>query len=341
MSNDVLFVCGSLNQTTMMHQIAMQMPGQNCYFTPFFADGLMEQLSNWKLLDFTILGGRHRLNTERYLAQHDLAVDFGGQRRSYDLVVTCTDLIIQHSLHGKQIVLVQEGMTEPETLAYTLVKQYQWPRWVANTAATGLSDAYRYFCVASPGYRELFIRKGVRPEKLVVTGIPNFDQVSQYRRNYFPLRHFVLAATSSTRETLKWDNRLEFLHKVRRIAAGRLVVIKLHPNENVGLARREINHVIPEALVLEEGNLNHMIANCDVFITQTSSATFVGLALGKEVYTDLDVDQLRQLMPLQNGGTSALRIAELCERLLDQRVFVPRALPLGTLTRRNAPGVAH
>ena len=30
------------------------------------------------------------------------------------------------------------------------------------------------FCVASEGYRDLFISKGVKPEKIYVTGIPNF-----------------------------------------------------------------------------------------------------------------------------------------------------------------------
>jgi hypothetical protein len=46
---------------------------------------------------------------------------------------------------------------------------------LAGTAATGLSDAYHAFCVASEGYRDFFIRKGARPEKIIITGIPNFD----------------------------------------------------------------------------------------------------------------------------------------------------------------------
>ncbi|MFH0344868.1 MAG: hypothetical protein ACHBNF_22705 [Chromatiales bacterium] len=69
-----------------------------------------------------------------------------------------------------KLVLVQEGMTDPETLTFHLVKVLKLPRWIAQTAATGLSDLYDIFCVASDGYRDLFIRKGVRPDKMRVTG---------------------------------------------------------------------------------------------------------------------------------------------------------------------------
>ena len=52
-------------------------------------------------------------------------------------------------------------------------------------------------------------------------------------------------------------------------------------------------------------------------ITEHSTCTFVGLALGKEVHTELDINQLRQLMPIQNGGTSARRIGNICRRVLN------------------------
>jgi hypothetical protein len=35
---------------------------------------------------------------------------------------------------------------------------------------TGLSHVYAAFCAASSGYRDLFVRKGVRPERIEVTG---------------------------------------------------------------------------------------------------------------------------------------------------------------------------
>lgn len=317
MKKNILLVGGSLNQTTMMHQIATHLSSEHeCFFTPFFDDGVLGYVSQKGWLDFSILGGKHRRNTEAYLQRQGLPIDHGGQARPYDLVITGTDLIIPGSLRSKRLVLVQEGMLEAEGALYQLVRTIGLPRYIANTAATGLSNAYDLFCVASPGYRDLVIGKGVDPRKVVVTGIPNFDNVQRYRENDFPMHHFVLAATSSNRETFHWDDREAFIRKARAIARGRTLVFKLHPNENVPRARREIEKVAPEAIIFEEGNTNHMIANCDVLITQTSSVTFVGLALGKEVYSDLNLDELRRLLPTQNGGTSASRIAENCCSLL-------------------------
>lgn len=316
MGANILLIGGSLNQTTMMHQIAACLPEQYCYFTPFFADGLLGHLSRMGLADFTILGGKHLQNTLSYLDKHHLPVDMGGQARQYDAIITCTDLIIQKNIRGKRLILVQEGMTEPEGLLYQLVQRLKLPRFLANTAATGLSDAYDLFCVASAGYRDLFIRKGVRPEKIAVTGIPNFDYAAAYLNNDFPYRDYVLAATSCARETFKPDDRPAFIRKTLEIANGRQVIFKLHPNENFSRARREIQALAPNALIFTHGNTNHMIANCSVLVTQYSSVVYVGMALGKEVHSYFDVEVLRRLTPLQNSGASAQRIAELCRQLL-------------------------
>jgi hypothetical protein len=58
-----------------------------------------------------------------------------------------------------------------------------------------------------------------------------------------------------------------------------------------------------------------MIANCDVLVTQYSSVVFVGLALGKECHSYFDLGDLRELLPIQNGGTSAAAIARVCEEV--------------------------
>ncbi len=336
MAKNILLICGSLNQTTMMHQISQHLSGFNCFFTPFYTDGILGELSRRKMLDFTILGGKHRKNTDEYLRNEHLPVDEGGRSRNYDVVFTCTDLIIQRNISRKRIILVQEGITEPEGLRYQLVRWLGFPRFLANTAATGLSCAYDLFCVASPGYRDLFIRKGVPRQKIAVTGIPNFDHFDQYKNNDFPYHNYVLVATSNNREVFKPDDRRTFLRKVRTIAAGRKVIFRLHPNENVRRAKREIEQSLPESLIFEDGNTNLMIANCDVLVTQTSSVTFVGLAMGKKVYSDLDLDQLHQLMPIQNQGTSALNIAEHCRNLVYSLPVSGRKTPLfGSIAREK------
>ena len=311
MAKKILLIGGSLNQTTMMHQIASHLSEYECYFTPFYADGMIGILSKLHLLDFSILGGNHRKATMKYLEENNLGIDVGGKRHKYDAVITGTDLLVQNNIRGKKLVLVQEGMTEREDFMFTLVKHLKFPRYLANTAATGLSDAYDVFCVASEGYRDLFVLKGARADKLIVTGIPNFDDAAKYVENELPCQNYVLVATSSIRETGKFDFRIQFLEEVKRIACDREVIFKLHPNENHKRAMKEIRKIFPSSKICIAGNINEMIANCEVLITQYTSAVFIGLALGKKVHSYFDVNELRQLLPVQNKGKSAQRIASI------------------------------
>ncbi len=323
----VLFICGSMNQTTMMHQIYDHLSDFNCYFSPYYSDGIINFFSKTELLNFSILGGQFRQRTIEYIAANNLKLDLGGKDRNYDIVVTCSDLIIPKNIRNKKVVLVQEGMTDPENFIYLLVKYLKFPRWLASTSTTGLSDAYDKFCVASPGYRKLFINKGVDPNKIVITGIPNFDNCKNYLRNNFPHKHYVLAATSDTRETYKYENRKKFIKKVVEIADGREIIFKLHPNENFKRSTKEINKYAPGALVYTSGNTEHMIANCDVLVTRFSSVVYVGLALGKKVYSEFDLEELKLLQPVQNGGKSANYIAELIRKMLRDEDIHVRYLP--------------
>jgi hypothetical protein len=174
------------------------------------------------------------------------------------------------------------------------------------------------FCVASEGYRDFFIRKGARADKIVVTGIPNFDDCNRYRANELPHRNYVLVCTSPLREVFRGEDRIAFIAKAVEIANGRPLMFKLHPNENAKRAIREVAKHAPGAQVCTTGSAEEMIANCDVLITRFSSTAFVGLALGKETYSDYDMDEMRCLMPIQNGA-AASNIAEVCRGLLEER----------------------
>jgi len=312
----ILFICGSLNQTTQMHQVSRHLPDYDCCFSPYYGDGIVKVLARRGLLDFTVLGGPFRQSTERYLQEHSCNIDHEGKSNNYELVVTCSDLIVQKNIRNKKVILVQEGMTDPENITYHLVRTLSLPRYLASTSMTGLSHAYKKFCVASEGYRDLFIKKGVRAEKIVVTGIPNFDNVRQYLNNDFPYKNFVFVATSDTRETFKFDNRKAFLKKAAGIADGRQLIFKLHPNENFGRSAKEIEKFAPGSLVLTDGNAHHMVANCDTLITQYSSLAFTGIALGKEVHSYFDLHMLRRLTPLQNEGSSGRKISDVCRSCL-------------------------
>ncbi len=312
----ILFICGSLNQTTMMHQISKYLSNCQCYFSPYYADKLIDSFAKKGLLDFSILGGNARAMTINYLQENGLSIDYNGVLNEYDLVFTCSDLIVQKNIRNTKIILVQEGMTDPKNIFYYLVKWFNLPRYIASTSANGLSDAYDYFCVASEGYKEFFIKNGIKAEKIIVTGIPNFDNAQKYYDNNFPFKDFVLVATSDSRETFKYENRKKFIEKAVKIAAGRQLIFKLHPNEFAPRAIKEIKEIVSDALVFSEGNVHEMIANCKILITKYSTCVYTGISLGKEVYSFFDLNMLNKLAPLQNKGTSAQRIAEIGEMLL-------------------------
>lgn len=305
----VLFICGSINQTSQMHQISKYLGDYEVRFTPYYAEGFVETLRRKDYLNFTVLGNKLAPRCLEYLRRHNLSIDMRGEEGGYDLVFTCSDLIVPSNIRDSKIMLVQEGMTDPENFLYRLVKTFNLPRYLASTSTTGLSNCYGYFCVASEGYRRLFVRKGVQPEKLRVTGIPNFDNCKRFLKNSFPHHGYVLVATSDMRETLKWENRKRFIRNCVALADGKQLIFKLHPNENVERATREINRFAPDALVFSTANTNHLIANCDVLVTRYSSVVYVGLALGKTVYSDFDVRQLADMTPIQNNGQSARLIA--------------------------------
>jgi hypothetical protein len=325
MTKKILFIGGSLNQTTMMHQISQYFSDCDCFFTPFYATGLIDNLVKKGFLNFTILGERFREQTEDYFNQHNLPMDYQARNHDYDLVFTCQDLIIPRNIRKNRIVLVQEGMTEPETLFYHMIKLFSLPRWMASTSMTGLSNNYDLFFVASKGYRELFISKGVEPTKMRVTGIPNFDNAVQYLHNDFPHRNYVLAATSDRRETMNYENRKKFIQKVIKIANGRQIIFKLHPNEYWERATWEINKYAPGALVYTNISINPLIANCDVLVTMYSSVVYIGMALGKEVHSYFRMELLQKLTPIQNDGTSAMEIARISRfHLLDDKYAFTR-----------------
>lgn len=63
MTKKILFICGSLNQTTIMHKIYVHLKDYDCYFTPYYADGFLKRFSEAGFWDFTILGGKLKNDT--------------------------------------------------------------------------------------------------------------------------------------------------------------------------------------------------------------------------------------------------------------------------------------
>ena len=129
------------------HAVAHHLQDEfECWFSPFYSDGLYNILaSHSRLLDFTVLGGNFRRQTDAYLRRHNLPIDYRGAAREYDLYVATTDLYVPKNLRKRPFILIQEGMTDPEGFMYHMVKWFKLPRYFASTSTNGLSHQYQYF----------------------------------------------------------------------------------------------------------------------------------------------------------------------------------------------------
>ncbi|WP_205529522.1 hypothetical protein [Taibaiella koreensis] len=321
MSKKILFLTGSLNQTSQMYQVASALGEFDCWFSQLFTDHpLVNFLKNkTRLLDKTIISEPHRKKAEAYLKERDCAIDYGGSRHRYDLIVCCSDLIVPAPLKQTRTVWIQEGMIDKMTLLSRIIKALRLPpTWCFNTSLNGSTNQCDLYCAASDGYRDYISGMGTDPGKIWVTGTPNYDHAAQFLDNDFPYHDYVMVATTDMRETARPENRVRFIKKCVAIAAGRPLLFKLHPNENFDRAIGEIRQHTPEdTAIFTEGNTQHMIANCSELITQYSTVVYTGIALGKKVHSYFDVRQLKRLSPLQNGGTSAEQIATLCRSFID------------------------
>lgn len=327
-----LFILGSPNQTSQMFQIYQELKGDfDGYFTQFFPHSRLEKFAvHIGLLENTIIDGRFRKKSEDFVREHNLNYDYGGFENmgKYDLVFMCTDAIYPEVARRSKSIFVQEGMVDPLDTWSKWVNKMGLPAYFTGTTSlNGSRNGPDVYCVASEGYKQHFSSLGTQADKIIVTGIPNFDHCQSFLNNPFPYRDYVLVCTTDMRETFRRENRPEFIRQSVKIAAGRPIIFKLHPNEIWDRAYKEIVALCPEnTLVFQSGDTNHMIANCTELITQYSTVVYVGLALGKPVHSYFDVDELKRLQPIQNGGKSAAHIAELARQFADFKGSGPEFL---------------
>ena len=321
MRKKILFITGSINQTTQMHQISLQLSEYDCWFSQIFTDSpVLKSLQKYTSLgDNTILGGQFKARSEDYLHRNQLNMDYGAKKNRYDLVVYCSDLIVASSLRKYKTIWVQEGMIDKPTFVSNSIKKLGLPAYFSgNTALNGSTNQFDIYCTASEGYSNYFTKGGTDSDKLFATGIPNYDNCAKFLKNSFPYRDYVMVATTDMRETYRYEDREAFIRKTVKIANGRQLLFKLHPNEKFARAEAEIKKYAPlDTLIYQTGNTDEMIANCCELITQYSTVVYTGLALGKKVHSYFDLDELKSLMPIQNNGTSAKNIANICRAYIE------------------------
>src|SRR6185436_15475557 len=103
----ILFICGSINQTTQMHQIARELPEYDLWFTPYYTDGWVEYLMlKPGFLNWTIAGKKLAKRCTDYLDKHNLRVDYRGAQGGYDLAFTCSDLFFPKNIRQTKTIAV-------------------------------------------------------------------------------------------------------------------------------------------------------------------------------------------------------------------------------------------
>jgi hypothetical protein len=319
----ILFIIGSPNQTTQMHQIYLNMKDEfDCYFTQFFpADWIMHTTLKLGTLEHTIISGRFKEMGEKFVKDHGLQYDYAGETlgNKYDLIFLCTDMSYPKICKETKTIWVQEGMTDPVNSWAKFIKKMKMPSYMAfKTSLNGSSNKADIYCVASQGYKDYFNGMGTEQERIVVTGIPNYDNAREFLTNNFPYKDYVLVCTSDIREQKFSEDRIGFIKKCVEIANGQRLFFKLHPNEIYDRAYNEIIENTPKGtMVFQDEDTNHMIANCNELITQYSTVVYIGIALGKPVHSYFNIEVLKKQLPIQNEGTSAMQIAAIAREFVD------------------------
>lgn len=321
---NILFLPGTEIHFKQMSEIANSLSDIDIYFAPFFADGKLELLRKTHIFDFifrkTPLGNSSHRKIKKIILESGFKTDEKAKKRDYDLVVVPSDIYLPSKIIKSKIVLIQEGGLYPDNFILSLVKIGIAPRFFANTAALGLSDKYEFFCVASEEYRKFFIERGIKSEKLRVTGISYYDNFEKYR--VYPKKipklpkKYVLACMSPSWESLglEWDS---LISKARRKAKELKIplVVKVHPREERYQIRRLRKQNI---LVYQKPTAEYFAASAKYAFVQSSTSIYSLIHFGIPTEsTKLDIEKCKKLMAWQNNGTSAKNIAAVCREILN------------------------
>jgi len=284
MRKRIFFICGSMNQTTQMHQVSKHLPDYEHSFSPYYCHGFDEILRRLGLIEFTIAGNKVVGRCRTYLQNHGLFIDYQERIRPTTWWLPARMYISRR--------------TSETTGSYWFKRDYrpgihnvssrQTPP-VPSTVDGGYGDDRSQrripgFLCRKRGIPRFLHPKRRAPEKIVVTGIPN-SMTAAILHQRFSLQALRAGLHVTLRELFRREDREAFIRRAVEIAGGRQLIFKLHPIENVERATREIIAHAPGAMVFATGSAEEMIANCDVLITRFSSTAFVGVALGKETYS--------------------------------------------------------
>ena len=137
------------------------------------------------------MGNPLRKKAESYMAQNQLNLDYKALENSYDLVVFGSDMLFPQKFVNTKTVWVQEGMIDPYTTLSSIIQKLKLPRyWSFGTSLNGTSNLCDIYCAASEGYKKYITHYGTDEKKVIVTGIPNYDNLEKFANNDFPYHSY-------------------------------------------------------------------------------------------------------------------------------------------------------
>jgi len=79
------------------------------FFTPYYGDIILNLARKLNLTESSVIGHKLSLRCLNYLQEHRLPVDLKGRSNDYDLVVTCSDLIIPSNIRKRKLFWCRKG----------------------------------------------------------------------------------------------------------------------------------------------------------------------------------------------------------------------------------------
>jgi len=317
MKKNILFIGSTVDQIKVMHTISDHLnPVHNCFFTPFYLDNVVSKLGLSRQLENIVFGKNYREDIFDYIQNNDLKLDECGESNHYDLVVTFSTLIIPKNIRNSRIVLLQDLMNEPRNFMAYFTKWFKFSSYLNKPSSINLFERYDVVCVASPGYRKRFIRNGADPDKIALTGIPEFTTFPDTLPDDVLQRGVVHLVTLPLWGSLEKEYRKDLQMNLNWIADGRPIYFKLLPTDQPIIATRKIKNTLLNVRVFT-GSRNHLKNIYERgLISKRTACLFTASVIGDKLHIFADAEVLRHLKPYQNSTASAEKIANVCKNLM-------------------------
>ena len=171
--------------------------------------------------------------------------------------------------------------------------------------------------VMSPSAKDAYIKMGVPPEKVFVTGQPGFDRILQKKFNKNQLmtelripkdKNIVVLATQPLVGII-WtkEDRKKFIEIVCSAMSDftdKQLVIKLHPAENIEIYQEILAGIGEDkAIICQDVDIHDLLNACDLLMTVHSTVALEAMIFDKPVIT-INLTGKPDLFPYAESGAA-------------------------------------